>query len=266
MDPWLERPSVFPDFHDRLIAAMGAAINALLPPPFYSAIANRVWVEGPDRYIEPDVDVLRPEGNGQLKSPNGGGVATAIADSVRVQPVIIRVPSEEVIERYLEIHSAPDGERLVTTIEVLSLTNKRLGSEGRKEYRKKQREMLQSDVNLVEIDLLRGGSHTTCVALDRAIQKTGPFDYHVCVHRFDKPEEFEVYPIRLPQQLPEIAIPLVPGTSDIVVNLQDLLSQCYDVGLYSRRIRYQEHRPEPPLSEDQAKWAEYILRDKGLLK
>lgn len=264
MDPWLERPAIFPDFHDRLIATMGAAINALLPPPYFSAIANRIWTEEPNRYTEPDIDVLRPDANGNIKQQNSSGVAGA--DSIRVIPVIVNVPREEIIERFLEIHSAPDGEHLVTSIEVLSISNKRRGSDGRKEYRKKQNEILESEVNLVEIDLLRGGSHTTSVLLDRAVQKTGGFDYHACVHRFDRPEDYEVYPIWLPQQLPEIAIPLSPGTTDIVVNLQELLAQCYDIGLYSRRIRYGEHQPEPPLTAEKAKWAEQILREKGLVK
>jgi Protein of unknown function (DUF4058) len=259
MDPWLERPSIFPDLHDSLIATMRTAINALLPPPYFTAIANRIWVEETDRHIEPDVDVLRPPVN------NGSpGSAAAVVDAVAVKPVIIRVPREEVVERFLEIHSAPDGEHLVTTIEVLSLSNKRQGSRGRREYLRKQRKMLDRKVNLVEFDLLRQGRHTTSVALRSAIEKTGSFDYHVCVHRFHKPEEYEVYPVLMPQPLPEVAIPLMPEIPVVVINLQELMSQCYDAGLYSRRIRYAEHQPEPPLTEEQSRWTNRVLREKGL--
>ena len=49
---------------------------------------------------------------------------------------------------------------MVTTIEVLSPRNKTAGSEGRKLYRQKQREILSSDTHLLEIDLLRAGQHT----------------------------------------------------------------------------------------------------------
>ena len=266
MDPWLERPGMFPDFHDRLIAALGAAINALLPPPYYTAIANRIWLEGPNRHIEPDVDILhQPHANGIAAPKSEDSTGRAVVVAVQARPVIVHAPRDEVIERFLEVHSAPDGEHLVTSIEVLSLSNKREGSRGRKEYLQKQNEMLDSEVNLVEIDLLRGGTHTTSVSLDKAIEKTGPFDYHVCVHRFSTLDDYEVYPIRLPAPLPLIAIPLLPGAADIVVNLQELISNCYDTALYSRRIRYREFRPEPPLTEAQAQWAEQTLREKGLV-
>jgi hypothetical protein len=261
MDPWLERPAIFPDLHDSLIAAMRTAINALLPPPYFTAIANRIWIDDSDRHVEPDVDVLKPPASNRIQSP---ARAAAVADTIAVKPVIVRVPREEIVERFLEIHSAPDGEHLVTTIEVVSSSNKRQGSRGRREYLRKQRTMLDSKVNVVEIDLLRQGRHATSVSLRLAMEKTGSFDYHVCVHRFNKPEEYEVYPILLPQPLPVIAIPLLPETPDVAINLQELLSQCYDVGLYARRIRYSEHQPEPPLSEERSRWANQVLRDHGL--
>jgi hypothetical protein len=265
MDPWLERPGIFPDFHDSLIVSMRTAINATLPPPYFAAIANRIWIEGAERYVEPDVDVLHPSRtNGNATEPSGSS-GIAVAEARQAKPIIVHMPREESTERFLEIHAAPDGEQLVTTIEVLSLANKRRGSIGRREYLKEQREILDSDVNLVEIDLLRGGTHTTAVSFDRALKKTGAFDYHVCVRRFEKPEDYEIYPIRSPQMLPIVAIPLLPGAADIDVSLQELLAQCYDAGLYSRRVRYLEHQPEPPLTETQAKWAEQILREKGIV-
>jgi hypothetical protein len=53
--------------------------------------------------------------------------------------------------------------RLVTAIEVLSPTNKAQGEHGRDLYIRKQQEILGGKVHLVEIDLLRGGQHTTAV-------------------------------------------------------------------------------------------------------
>ena len=74
-------------------------------------------------------------------------------------------------------------------------TNKTLGSEGRQKYLEKQQEILSGQVHLVEIDLLRGGAHSSAVLLWLAREKAGPFDYHVSVRRFDRPGEFLVYPI-----------------------------------------------------------------------
>ena len=73
------------------------------------------------------------------------------------------MPHDERREIFVEIRTkAPDDqERVVTTIEVLSLANKTPGEKGRDLYLRKQREVLDGDIHLVEIDLLRGGTHTT---------------------------------------------------------------------------------------------------------
>lgn len=57
------------------------------------------------------------------------------------------------LERYIAIVSLPSRE-LVTVIELLSPTNKRVGADGRREYLRKREQILQSAVHLVEIDLL----------------------------------------------------------------------------------------------------------------
>ena len=163
-----------------------------------------------------------------------------------------------------EVRTRDGGERLVTTIEMLTRVNKRAGSEGRAEYIRKQREMQERRINIVEIDLLRAGTHTTLVPRDAAVRDTGGYDYHVCVYRPDRPEDREVYPIHLPQRLPTITVPLALGNPDVRLSLQSVLDRCYEVGLYARRTNYTEP-PEPPLSPEQQTWAEDILRTKGLI-
>src|SRR5207302_681231 len=148
----------------------------------------------------------------------------------------------------------PGGERLVTTVEVLSRTNKSPGEHGRDLYVQKQQEVLKHKVHLVEIDLLRGGEHTTAVPLEEAVARAGSFDYHVCVHRFDRPYDYFVYPIQLGNRLPAIAIPLLPEHTAVRIDLQPVLDRCYDSGLYRRRVRYGEHTPVPSLSAEQAEW------------
>jgi hypothetical protein len=166
------------------------------------------------------------------------------------------VPHDERREPYLEIRTTGDeGERLVTAIEVLSPSDKTPGERGRELYLRKQREVLESRTHLVEIDLLRGGRHTTAVPLDRLREAVGPCDYHVAIHRSDRFEDFLLDPIRLPDPLPEIAVPLLPGDPDVAVDLQELFNRAYDVGPYRRRIRYRETSPVPPLPEEYRDWA-----------
>ena len=64
---------------------------------------------------------------------------------------------EEHRETFVEIYAANHGQRLVTTIEILSPSNKRPGTEGWELYQRKRQTLLLGNVNLVEIDLLRGG-------------------------------------------------------------------------------------------------------------
>jgi hypothetical protein len=254
MDPYLEDPAVWPDFHNRFIASLSEAINAVLPAPLFASIGSRVYVEETERRVESDTDILNPNvsPNGSPDGGPGGGVA--VADALQARPVIVHVPREEVTEWFAEIRAAPGGERLVTTIELLSPTNKRLGSTGREKYLEKQAEMLAAPVSLVEIDLLRGGQHTTAVPFADARRQAGSFDYHVSVRRFPKPSDYEVYPVRLQNPLPAVAIPLLPNQPDVTIPLQPLLSRCYDTGQYVRRVRYDRPLPEPDLSADQRAW------------
>src|SRR5580765_506143 len=60
-----------------------------------------------------------------------------------------------VTEGYIEIRERGGG-KVITVIEFLSPANK-AGGEGQKLYLQKQRELLHSDTNFVEIDLVRSG-------------------------------------------------------------------------------------------------------------
>jgi Protein of unknown function (DUF4058) len=268
MDPWLEGPGVFPDLHDRFITHLSEALNALLPAPYFAAIANRVWVEMTERRVEPDVNVLKPPGSIGRPTVDDAEGEAAIALLPELGLLTIAadgLPDEPMEEAYLEIHAAPGGEHLVTAVEVLSLSNKAVGSDGRAAYRQKQHEMRESGVNLVEIDLLRGGRHTTLVPEAGLRQAAGVFDYHACITLAARPREFRVARVRLADQLPRLPIPLLSDAPPVVIDLQPVLERCYDSGLYARRVHYD--RPcEPPLTPEQQSWAEGILRAKGLLK
>ncbi|MGL6095490.1 MAG: DUF4058 family protein [Fimbriiglobus sp.] len=263
MDPWLERPGVFPGFHNTFLAYLREAINAVLPPPYFADLANRVVIEGDGDpgLREPDVGVFRPVGaNGSHGPAGGGGVAVAVLGA-EAAPILVHVPRDETTEWVVEIRTTDAADRLVTAIELLSPTNK---GGGRTEYRRKQRELIERRVNLVELDLLRAGPHTTAIPPVPARRDAGPFDYHICVTDPERPEDFAVYPIRLPQRLPTLAVPLKPGTDPVRVPLQPVIDRSYDAGLYARRLRY-DQPPDPPLSAEHAAWAVGVLRAKGLL-
>jgi hypothetical protein len=261
MDPFLEHPAFFPGVHDSFLTYLREALQISLPAPYFAEINERLWVDTSGRNIGPDLDVLRgPQPRTEANSGNGG--VAVLAEPM--QPILITVPIEEHRQNYLEIR-APLGEqeRLVTTIEVLSPSNKVAGPKSRALYLQKQQEILDSDSHLVEIDLLRGGLHTTAVPLDALRAKAPPFAYHICVHAFDVPGTFAVYTIRLSDRLPSVAIPLLPGDGSVTVDLQAVFARCYDTGPYRRRVRYDPERIEPPLTAEQLEWARTLLRSQS---
>lgn len=256
MDPFLELPIFFPGLHDRFIGKLSDALQVTLPAPYFADIRDRVMVEFDERRIEPDVNILYGESSGEgipfFHETNGG---TAIAVATRTQPLLIQAPHDEHRETFLSIYAGGEHERLVTTIEVLSPSNKTPGAQGRDLYLLKQREVLESRVHLVEIDLLRGGRHTTAVSEERLKAKSGPFDYQVCIHRWNKFGNFAVYTIGLEEKLPTIDIPLLPKDPPVAIDLQAVFDRCYDTGPYRRRVRYAELTPLPELSPARLAWA-----------
>ena len=254
MDPYLEHPGLWGDFHDSFITYIRQSLQPNLPEPYFAQTGTRLWVETSRRPIGPDVQVRRRPDTEYGQESGAGGTATAVA----AEPVVISVPHDEHREPFVEIRSA-DGNTLVTVVEVLSPANKTSGEHGRGLYLEKQLEILNSKVHLVEIDLLRGGEHTTAVPLDYALEKTGPFDYHVCVHRFDRFSDYVVHPIRLQSPLPTIEVPLLPGDKPVRLDLQSVFNQTYDTGPYRRCVHYGQSAIVPPLSEAQSTWAQGLV-------
>lgn len=187
MDPFLEHAEIFPDFHDSFITYIREFLQANLPRPYLAGIGRRAWIEFAEWLIGPDVELLLTAAS--RRQPTGG---VAIADAPRSEPVAVYVPHDEVVEPLVEIYSRQGSERrLITAVEVLSPTNKSPGALGRSIYVKKQQEIVKhSQVHLVEIDLLRGGEHTTAVPLDALREAVRPCDYHICTHKYDDPERY----------------------------------------------------------------------------
>ena len=69
--------------------------------------------------------------------------------------------------------------------------------------------------------------------------------------------------ISLRKPLPTIKIPLRVKDQDARLDLQALLEQAYENGGYGDDIDYREE-PAPPLTTDDAAWADALLRKKGI--
>jgi hypothetical protein len=262
MDPYLESPDWFPDLHDGLIFLMKDKLQHSLPESYYAQSRQRVWLEYTRRYAEPDVEVVHLAGKPRKQSRGG----VAVAEGRPPGPLIVSIETIEhgpFTEPFLEIRRRRGTEiQIVASIEVLSPSNKRVGHPSREKFLKKQEETLASQTHLIEIDLLRGGTHTLAVPKDLVVAQAGRFDYLVSIHRFDRPKDFFVYPIALPDRLPEIAIPLLPGDPDVPLDLEAIFQRAYEAGPYERKIEYGKDPIVPRLKPEQATWAAALLKSR----
>jgi hypothetical protein len=254
MDPYLENTHRWKDFHQSYIIYIRAALVPRLPPDYIACVEERVYLLPPsDKEIIPDAHFQsRP-----VTAQTGRRTAVVVGDYD--PPVVLNVPSTEARESYIEIRNREDDERVVTVIEVLSPTNKAPNSRGREVYLEKQQQLLISQANLIEIDLLRGGEYTIA-APQEVLREESRWDYLACLHRGEQMETFEVWPISLRERLPRIAIPLDFGIPDLSLDLQAVLNRCYDESGYDARFDY-TRPPVPPLQGDDVPWAEELLRN-----
>jgi hypothetical protein len=145
--------------------------------------------------------------------------------------------------------------RLVTSIEVLSPSNKR--GEGRQEYLAKRRRVLHSTSHLIEIDLLRTGQR---VPMKDLLPKAPCYVY---VGRFEIRPDTDVWPISLDRSLPQVPVPLLAKDPDVTLDLQLAFTSVYDLSDYDLEIDYTQ-RPDTPLSPEESDWLDSRLRTVGL--
>jgi hypothetical protein len=256
MDPYLE--PFWGDIHLTMIAHSRAAIQKQLPHDLVARVDEREFVEsakGQPRDVIPDVRVVE-RGRGDkpaLRASNGIAVA---------EPLVIHLAQDEPVRQgFIEIIDIKSGRRVVTVIEILRPSNKGPGP-GRDLYLQKQEELRLGGVSLVEINLIRKGSHVMSIPFDR-IPGGHRTPYAVCVRRGWKHLELEYYPISLQERLPAIAIPLRRDDRDVPLDLQAVLEECCEEGRYVEDIDYRAE-PDPPLKPDEALWADALLRERGL--
>ncbi|MDB5355325.1 MAG: hypothetical protein JWN24_1778 [Phycisphaerales bacterium] len=247
MDPYLENPALWPDVHTRLINVASEFLLAALRPKYFVQIDERLYVadefDEARSVIVPDIHIR------EIESSESGTARGGVA----IEPGIELEPASrlEIHESRIEIVDR-EQQRVVTVVEILSPANKVKGSAGHKSYDEKKREVLSSETNLVEIDLLRAGSP---IVSRPGIQ----FDYVAQVWRWTgRNHRRWVWPMRMAQRLKTIPIPVRRGDADAALDLQSVLNTAYDRAGYDLRVDYQVE-PIPPLRDENAEWARQIV-------
>jgi hypothetical protein len=223
-----------------------------LDPRYVASIEERVYIEEGTSKRIPDVWIQeRFVATGQ--SPRAVAVAVPETD-VGIE---IDVQELDIHQKRIEILDVYNGMKLIAVLELLSPTNKSWG-EGRASYLAKQKEILSRQCHLIEIDLLRTGSHALAVPEIVADQE-GAFDYLVSVSRWTDRRHFTLYPKKLRERLPRIKVPLAEPEAFVPLDVQAALEQVYQEGRYMWRVRYQAPC-EPPLNKDDQAWASECWR------
>lgn len=256
MDPYIERPAIWADFHDRLIVHVQALLQPLIKPKYVAIIQDRLYLTGVEHAAFPGVAVVT------TRRTSTASPAPAVATVEVLEPDPAReyvLEREEVREPYLTILEPAARGRAVTSIEVLSPKNKGHHA-GRRAYRSKRRELWEGGANLVEIDLLRGG-RPTVDATDEEIADQGPYHYLVAVTRQEPPRR-AIYSRAVRQRLPRVAIPLLANESDVTLDLQTAVDRTWDGGPYPAVLNY-DRRPSGRMAPEDVAWCEQLLAEKG---
>ena len=246
MNPYLEQPRFWPGVHNDLIAQMRTSLGPQLPPQYRMEINERLELdvalpvddEAP-RDIIPDLSIT-------TERTDAGGVLVA-EPPVPEGGVLVQTPAP-VRVTFLEVRQAPD-DRVVTVVEILSPSNKAPGS-GRTDYIRKREDTLASPVNLVEIDLLRGGEPMPLTT------PVPPCHYRILVSRERWRPSARLFPFSVKNAIPKFPLPLLEGDAKIEADIGPLLASMHHTARYNLAVNYDRPPPGPALDVETLKWVE----------
>ncbi len=245
VDPYLEHPALWPDIHNRLIAAIADDLTPRVAPRYYIALERRAYLLKPDDIVfigRPDIAVI----------PHRPQPAPAALPLAEVGVLEVDVPMADAVgENYLEVHEVTTG-KLVTILELLSPANK-LHEAGRQQYEEKRAHVFRTRTNLVEVDLLRAGEPMPVIG------KPVRSDYRILVSRGSQRPHAQLYAFNLRQPIPTFPLPLLPGDEEPLVDLGAILHALYERARFDLRLDYTQP-PVPPLGNEDTAWARELFK------
>ena len=254
MDPYIEDPKVWSDFHNDLAGEIRARLNQSIQPRYIARLTPYVTYEmieiGEKRGVYPDVAIWQPQPPAEPFAAPVAVIAPAPVESVITLEFPLRLLSVEIRQ--------VDTMELVTAIEILSPVNKKPGHDAYHDYRRKRRELLRSEANLIEIDFLRGGER---MPLDRPVPRA---PYYVLLSRVERRPRVAVWPLHFQDALPTIPVPLREPDPDVPLALGAVVASVYERGGYATLIDYKQNPPMPTLTDSETTWLDAHLRKHGL--
>lgn len=247
MNPYLEHPSIWHDFHNQFCMSCRTALAQVIRPKYICQLEEHVYIHelsDDERRLIGHGDVTIAERDPKLTIESATAVGLMAPTVGRILPEV-----DEEREIYLEIRDREHRE-LVAVLELLSPTNKKRGSD-RDQFLAKRRSLLDSPAHYVEIDLLRAGPRLPVEGLPKC-------DYYALVSRAQERPAVGIWASRLRQPLPAISIPLRSPDPDVTLDLQAILHSAYEAGNYDYYLY--ENTPEPLLSAEDQAWADELIK------
>jgi hypothetical protein len=234
MDPYLEDPAFWQDFHRTFINYWREAIADQLPENYEASVGEQVYLveepPEPRKLVGPDV-ALTQDAAFPIREPSSSG-AVATLEPVTIPVLILDEPTNP----YIEILHRPDRS-LVGVLELLSPANKE----------EPGRRALGQKVHLVELDLLLRGRR---LPLERPLPEADYF-YFLC--RSDGRPDCQVYHWGLRDRLPVLPVPLQSPDPDLLIDLQAVFNTSYERGRFARRLLY-ANSPPVRRSQEEQEW------------
>lgn len=252
MNPYLEGPAIWEDFHANLATKIQAQLAPQIQPAYIVVLTphvtyEEVAIEKP-RLLKPDVAVVQVDDQARRSE------TLTIAPAPLIGQVALEAP---VKSQSLEIREADAGE-LVTAIEILSPVNKRPGREAYDQYRRKRRDLMRTGVHILEIDLLRGGKRPPLVT------PLPDAPYFIFLTRAQLHPAVQIWPLSLQEPVPVVPVPLAETDPDAPLDLNRAIDAIYDEALYHLRIDYTQPPPPPDLPAEETAWLAAYLRETGV--
>ena len=237
MDPYLEHPGIWEDFHHAFITHVKEQLagNSTDSYDFRANEEVRIIAAEPvePRSLKPDVAVVFDRTVPRSGFRSEGGAAVLEAPEVDLG----EIEWTEVRHSWLEVRRLPDRE-LIAIIELLSPWNK-VGM-GYAEFCAKRAAALRRGVHWVELDLLVGGERTPLA------QPRPPGDFYALVVRGERPGKAKVHAWGIRDRLPTIPIPLRAPDPDLPLDLAQAFAETYERSRLDKALR--GLYPQPPIA------------------
>jgi Protein of unknown function (DUF4058) len=262
MDPFLEKNPIFHELYTQILAHAQARLQTQLRPKYIARLERHlsegsVWTLGVESLDRKEPDIAIMEG-----SPVERSVATT---ATLAEPTVRRIedldPEELELrkQRRIVIYVNTKPRLAVTSIELLSPSNKAVGSIARDRYLEKRSSALHGGLHWVEIDLLRGGARPP-IPVD--VPENADYLAYVAQATLTGWDQ-QIFSWGLRDPIPTIPIPLL-GSDRAGLDIGACFQESYDAIAADDEAGYDGDPPPPSMSEVDLLWVDDLLRRSGL--